>query len=447
MSKTRRGLGNGTMAGARRGSALVMAVVVMGTLLVLSSAFLRLGVTSSNQHGAALDQSRAFYVAEAGIAEAGLALRMGKSGNVASQAQPGTYADGLVWVTAVDLGDSDYQLDSIALCNSGRAAVRAVVHAELNGEPVYAVTSDLPLIVGSNVMVDSYNPNFGSYASQPKVKIPPHNDFVVKTKGTVGSNQGISLATNDRIYGDAIPGPGATITGLGGNTFATGSTLPALQPVPMPPVVVPPIPVTSLVKLINKNDTPAQRTIGPGDFHYGALTIGNQAGLTIKGPAKVVLDAFLSSSGCSMNIDATSGPVEVYFTGAATFVSNMDVTSNSPTAQSVTFNFASALPIDLRSNATFIGMMYAPLATMKVSSNWIVYGSVSARQVQLASNTQLHFDETLLAKKISAGSILTIKSWQRIPLPAAILGHERKDPYVVLGVTEGSLSPASDSYQ
>src|SRR5262245_23707058 len=102
MNQVERGLRTRRRTGGRRGSALVMAVIVMGTLLVLSSAFLRLGVTSSKQHNTALDQSRAFYVAEAGIAEAGMALRMGKSGNVASQAQPATYGDGLVWVTATD---------------------------------------------------------------------------------------------------------------------------------------------------------------------------------------------------------------------------------------------------------------------------------------------------------------------------------------------------------
>jgi len=446
MSMLRRGLGLGRQAGGKRGSALVMAVIVLGTLLLLSSAFLRLGVTSSHQHSTALDQSRAFYVAEAGIAEAGMALRMGKSGNVASQAQPGTYGDGLVWVTASDLGSGDHQLNAVGLCNSGRAAIRAVVHAEMTGTPVYAVTSDLPLLVGSNVMVDSYNPNLGAYAGQPKKKVPPHSDLVVDTKGNIGSNQGINLSTNDRIYGDAIPGPGATTSGLGGNTFATGATLPALQPVPMPPVVVPVI-AASGAKSVKKSDTPAQRTIGPGDFHYTGLTIGNQAAMTLKGPAKIVLDSFTGTSGCSLNIDATAGPVEVFFTGPTTFVSNMTVTSNSPTAQSVTMNFSSNLDVDLKSNANFIGTIYAPLAKVKVSSNWIVYGSVSGRQVQLASNTQLHFDETLLAKKISAGSVLTIKSWQRMPLPATVNGQERTDPYVLLGLKRGTLAKACDSYQ
>jgi hypothetical protein len=446
MTKVRRALGSGTNRGGKRGSALVIAVIMLGTLLVLSSAFLRFGLSSSQQHSAALDQSRAFYIAEAGIAEAGLALRMGKTGNVASQAQPGTYGNGLLWVTATDLGDGEHQLDSVALCHSGRAAIRAVVHAESTGDPVNAVMSDLPLIVGSNVMVDSYNPNFGTYAAQPKVKIPPHNDLVLGTKGTVGSNQGIILSSGDRIYGDATPGPTATITGLGGNTFATGSTLPGLKPIPMPPVVVPSIP-SSGVKLVNKTDTPAQRTIGPGDFHYTGLTVNTQAALTLKGPAKIVLDAFLGTSGCSLKIDASAGPVEVFFTGPAAFVSNMNVTSSSPTAQSVTLNFSSALPVDLKSNANFIGTIYAPLAKASVSSNWIVYGSVSAHQVQLASNSQLHFDETLLAKKIAAGSTLTLRSWQRIPLPDALLGLERTDPYTVLGLKKGTLAKASDSYE
>lgn len=431
--------------GRRRGSALVMAVVVMGTLLVLCAAFLRLGVTASHQHNSALDQSRAFYVAEAGIAEAGLALRGGQSGNVASQAQPGTYGDGLVWVTSTDLGNGDHQLDSIALCNGGRAAIRAVVHAEFTNDPVYGVTSDLPLLSGSNVLVDSYNPNLGTYASQPKVKIPPHNDFVVGTKGRIGSNRAINLSSNDRIYGDATPGPGYGITGLGGNTFVTGSTAPALQPIVLPPVVVPVIP-SSGIKLVSQFDPPAARTIGPGSFHYTALTVGNQAALTLRGPATIVVDSFLSSSGCSLNIDASAGPVEVVFTGPATFVSTMSVTSTSPTAQSIDFKFSSALPIDLNSNASFIGSIYAPLATIRVSSNWIVYGMVSARQVQLASNSSLHFDETLLAAQVSAGSVLTVKSWQRMPLPDDVLGHERTDPYVVLGVQPGTLPRASDSY-
>jgi hypothetical protein len=125
----------------------------------------------------------------------------------------------------------------------------------------------------------------------------------------------------------------------------------------------------------------------------------------------------------------------------------MIVTSNSPTAQSVSFNFSSNLAIDLKSNAAFIGTINAPLAKVSVSSNWIVYGSVSARQVQLASNTQLHFDESLLAKKISAGSNLSIKSWQRMPLPNVVLGLERTDPYVVLGLRRGTLARASDSYE
>jgi hypothetical protein len=351
-----------------------------------------------------------------------------------------------VWVTATDLGNGDHQLDSVALCNSGRAAIRAVVHAEVSGDPVYAVTSDLPLLAGSNVMIDSYNPALGSYAAQPKFKIPPHNDLVLGRNGSISSNHNINLSSNGRIYGTASPGPGGSVTGLGGNTFVLGSTAPSPKLIALPPVVVPVIPSNG-TKVINKKDTPAQRTIGPGSFHYTSLTIGSSAPVTIKGPATIVLDSFTSNSGCSLNIDATTGPVEVCFTGPAKFVSNMQVTSNSPTAQSVTFDFASNLAVDLAASANFIGTIYAPLASVKLSSNWIVYGSVSAKQVSIASNGNLHFDESLLAKKISAGTTLTVKSWQRIQLPDAAHAQERRDPYAVLGLKSGTLDRASDSYQ
>src|SRR5690349_10271400 len=182
---------------SRRGSVLVMTVVLLGTLVVLTAAFLRLGVNLSREHNTNVDDSRAFYVAEAGIAEAGNAILAGKSGNVGTQAAPASFANGIVWVAATNLGNGDYQVDSTALCDSGRAAIRAVLHETFTVDYTQGVTSNLPLVVGSNFLIDSYDPALGSYASQPKKKIPPHNDWVVGTKGNIRSNGNIQLSSGD----------------------------------------------------------------------------------------------------------------------------------------------------------------------------------------------------------------------------------------------------------
>jgi hypothetical protein len=419
-------------------------VLAVATLMVLTASFLRLGTTLSREHSAVLDESRAFNLAEAAVSEAIAGIVSGGNGNVASQAQPATIGDGLCWVTATELGGDDHQLDSTGMCNSGRAGLRVVVHITYHPNFNYAVTSDLPMAVGSNFLIDSYDPALGLYASQPKRQIPGHIDWVVNTKGSLGSNSNIALSTNDRIYGDAHPGPGRSVTGVGGNTFATGSTTPSPTPVLFPPVVVPSIP-SSGIKLVSKLDPIAARTLGPGSFHYSSLNIGNQAAYTIKGPATVVIDSFMTNPGCSLQIDASAGKVAIYFTGATTWVSNMVVTSTAPSAKSIGLSFSSALPVDLAPNATILGTIYAPLATVSVSSNWVNYGSVSAKAVALSSNVNLHYDESLLASWKDLRPSARVTSWTKRALPANLLASGM-DPFQLLRVQRSALPRSSDAH-
>ncbi len=430
---------------ARRGSVLVITVVLLGTLMVLTAAFLRLGVNLSHEHNADLDDSRAFYIAEAGVSESAAAILSGKTGNVASQAAPASYANGIVWATALDLGGIDYQIDATALCDSGRAAIRAVVHKDYHIDYTKGVSSDLPLIVGSNFMMDSYDPTLGTYNSQPKRKLPGHNDWIVNDQGSIASNSDITLASGDRIYGDATPGPGASVFGIGGNTFVTGSTAPALRKIAFPVVTPPALPSLGN-KTVNKNDPIAQRTLTSGSYHFTSLTLQSQAAFTIQGPSTVVIDSLTTSAGCNFNIDATNGPVQVYFTGPTTWVSNMTVTSTAPTAKSVSLFFTSNLPINLQSNADLLGTIYAPTATVAVSSNWHNFGAITAKQVSVASNVFLHFDESLLSQSRQGGAYLVVKQWQRLAVPQSMI-HKRGDPYQLLGVQPGSLPKASNAYQ
>jgi hypothetical protein len=307
------------------------------------------------------------------------------------------------------------------------------------------VTSNLPLVVGSNFVIDSYDPALGSYASQPKRRLPGHNDWIVNTKGNIKSNADINLASGDHIYGDANPGPGAAINGLGGNTFVTGSTTPAVRPVAFPPVQVPSLP-SSGPKIVRKTDPLPARTLSPGSYHFSSLTIGGGAAFTIQGPSTVVLDAFATNAGCNLNVDATNGPVNVYFTGPVNFVSNMTVTSSAASAKSISLFFSSPNPVVLNPNATLLGTIYAPAATVTVSANWRNFGAITANAVVLASNTKLHFDESLLTQGRRGVAVLSIKEWERISVPAAMT-HSRIDPYKLLGLARGSLPRSSDAYQ
>jgi hypothetical protein len=189
---------------------------------------------------------------------------------------------------------------------------------------------------------------------------------------------------------------------------------------------------------VKQNDPVAARTLVAGNYHFTSLTLQNQAAFTIQGPSTVVVDDFKSNSGCSLQIDASNGPVNVYFTGSTKWVSNMDVTSTSPSARSVSLYFTSSDNVDLAANASLIGTIYAPNAAVNVSSNWVVYGAIMSKRMSFASNFQIHYDESLAQNGRNGLPAQSISSWFRMPLPTSQMGKKRSDPFALLGIAKAN---------
>jgi hypothetical protein len=406
-------------------------MMTLVAIAVVGAAFVRLGTSTKLSASAALDQDRAFYLCEAAIAEAGVSLAAGHDGSIASAALPAKFGNGLFWVTSADLGGGDYQLDAEAMCDSGRASVRSIVHQVQNTTVNAAILADTSVTIASNVLIDSYDPSKGSYASQPKQTV--HGTQIVNPRGNARSNAAFSVSANDSFFGNVTPGPGNSVAGIKSSTYVYGSTAAATKTVAFPPVTVPSI-ASQGAKSVAKSDPPASRTLVAGNYHFTSLTIGNQAAFTIQGPSTVVLDSFSTNSGCSLLVDATNGPVSVYFTGPATFVSNMSVSSNSPTAKNISLVFTPSTPVSLASNAMLLGTIYAPNAAVSVSSNWVVYGAVTAKSIDLASNAMIHYDESLGTTGRSSFPVQSIASWYRTVLPLAAPMKKRSDPFALLGV-------------
>jgi hypothetical protein len=229
------------------------------------------------------------------------------------------------------------------------------------------------------------------------------------------------------------PGPGNSVSGIKSSTYIFGSSAAATTPAPLPPVVVPVIASQGALS-VSKNSSAAQRTIAPGNYHYTSLTIGNQTAFTIQGPSTVVLDSFTSNPGCSLLVDASGGPVSVYFTGAASFVSNMTVTSNSTSAKNISLIFSSSNAVSLASNASLLGTVYAPNSAVSISSNWTVLGAVTGKTIDVASNVQIHYDEALSPTGGNGLPTLAISSWFERPMPVGTYARKRTDPFALLGV-------------
>src|SRR5262245_59200820 len=119
-------------ARGRRGSVLVIALMVTMGVAMLGACLLQFSASSARGQIQGVDKKRAFYLAEAGLSESIYGLMIGRSGNIGAATSPAKFGDGVLWVEANKTADGRMVLDSNALCGSGRASLSIVVERHSN---------------------------------------------------------------------------------------------------------------------------------------------------------------------------------------------------------------------------------------------------------------------------------------------------------------------------
>lgn len=398
------------------GSVLVLSLLLLLALGALTASLTVLNVRLHGEHARARDDLRAFCVAEAGLNEAFAVLDENGLDSLRALAYPRPIGAGSYRVEVLDgRDDMEIDVDRIRLRSigeSGRdaAGVQLMIWHEPTGPYEFAAFGAQGVLLHSNVMLDSYDSKDGSYPDGVEYV----NDF-----GNVGSFDKITFDSNVSIYGDALVGPDGVFVDDFSGLQITGDVEAKELSEDMPAITVPSYPTQGILL------TTGNVTIPSGNHHYSAITV-DKGTLTIKGPATVVVDDLLVSSGTKVLVDATDGPVKIYATGDFELRSNSSVTTNTERARDIEVLITSSnLPgggaiIDLNSNAEFMGTIYAPNAALKLSSNFSVYGAVKAAFVELESNTAIHFDEDLLYDQL-VEDIFQRVSWRRLS-PAEFQG-------------------------
>ena len=148
---------------ARRGSALIIALIIIVVVAGLGGGYLQVTTAVTRRQSSEVENLQAFYLAEAGLAEAFQAVRMGRTGQVGSNTAPARHGNGLLWVDALSISDEQVRLESTALVGTGRAALALVV------EPVetpLGFFSDEDLVVDSVLLVDGFDSKEQTYEEQ-----------------------------------------------------------------------------------------------------------------------------------------------------------------------------------------------------------------------------------------------------------------------------------------
>ncbi len=484
--------------GKRAGGALVLALVSVVTVAGLTAAFLQLSTAVSRRQAHMRDKMQAFYMAEAGLAEAWAAVQIKKSGNVGTEEDPALYGDGLFWVEATDMGGRLIQLESTGMVGSATAVLSLVVEEGLETVADLGVYSPTSLDLPPGTFLDGYDSRLGYKdggalrltsdedleklleeflqqmegselgglsgplgASAPRgdrgggtpsppppgddpLELPPAPEPVVvedEFAGRIASGGGITVNGTVElptvIQGDLVPSPQDTVS-MNGTVSVTGSTDPAADDVELPAIEVPVL--NTLAACMHSGSAPLLML--PTEAHLPSLEVAQGSEVIVQGPATLVIDSLTLAAGARLYLDTTEGEVTIYVTTAASFAENAQVLNSTEDPANLSLNISAqpAEPIGLPAGAPIHGVIYAPDAELTVPPGFELFGSLVAQQVTFAAPPRLHFDENL-AEVARERALPSLFSWRIVELENALLGPGANDPFVRLGVNRAALLP------
>jgi hypothetical protein len=392
---------------ARRGGfAFLWAVFFVTMMGALSSPLILMSVSGASEQKQRGSELRAYHMAQAAAGQAVVTIQATGSGKLGSKGTPLNMGSSTYWVEETDIGNDQHSLVATGVNGGMFARVEVVVEETVTaGDPffVHAAFGDTDFYMDSNALVDSYDSEKGTYESQDTNTYKGY-PYAGKA-GHVGSNADIDMYSNTMIFGNASPGPGDSVN-KSGSPYVSGSTVPALDPVAMPPITVP-----SYASSGNLSKSSGTKTLASGNYQYGSISLTSSGILKLVGPANIVVNNLTVDGNAQFRIDSTAGPVNIYCTGSLNVLSNAQIRALNYDPKDVSIWVSSSSPkVFFDSNAKVYATVYAPDNEIEINSNAVVYGAIKADRIELNSNARVHFDTSLLS--VVSGS--TTSTWDRV---------------------------------
>ncbi len=303
---------------------------------------------------------------------------------------PGTYSFSLS--TIEKLSATAYAKERFQFTSTGNgpsnplgSTSQADVVATLRREPaiVYAAFGDTSADLNASANVYSYDS--GTTPS------PTPTDST--GDGDVGSNGNVDVKNG--TYIDGYIGLGddgsneATLTDTGG-TYSGSEDVDRVDPDPL--------------GVVGGEYAAHFTTYSSGNNNASAgisaniinLTPGDT--MTLTGPANYYVTSIDIASGATLDIDTSGGEVNIWLTGAGGVDvkngANINMSVGSlPTDFSIFSDSASS--IKFYNSQDFIGLIYAPLATVELKNSTNFYGAIWANVVDMKSSVNLYYDTSL----------------------------------------------------
>lgn len=193
----------------RRGAALLLSLIAVLAVGAISATLRRVQTTIDGDQRFSIDRRAALYVAEAGIAEATLAISQGKSGAMASEEIPAAFGEGFFWVEAQDRPDRSIELRCTAQVRTAEFVLRSIIVPNMNPITSRGFFGIEGVEIGQGTLIDGFDSSNGSYDSQVTATAPHRTTGLAGRLGTLGQinldgSSGASAESTTFTWGEWI---------------------------------------------------------------------------------------------------------------------------------------------------------------------------------------------------------------------------------------------------
>ncbi|MBI3324847.1 MAG: hypothetical protein HYZ92_06165 [Candidatus Omnitrophica bacterium] len=378
----------GRRARSRRGLILVGSLGLVVILSILGSALLLRGLHEHQMSQQSYAFNRALFYAEASLDTAIDQLRAGNGANLSATA----FGDGRYWAEISQPGSFDYLVTGHGQQTGSQRNLEARMRLTPMSVFQFALFGNSSLTVEGSAITNSYNSAQGLYDPQ-----------TAGSNGDVGTNAttpgGVTINGSIAINGQVVVGPdvadpSSVVVVTGGSALITGNppVVSLSQTMSLPAVTVPQGLTCTPLSIAGQTTTTLSSAVGTYCFTDVKLTGG--ATLTADGPVKIYVTGEFSATG-DTTIGIPASPPSMLILMA----SNEQVTIES----------------NLTGSTQFYGGLYAPTATIDISGNAEVFGSVIARRVDVSGSANVHYDEAMGTLTQPTGLYqVRVRSWREL---------------------------------
>ena len=322
-----------------------------------------------------------------------------------------------------------YTFNSTGYSKDSIKSATSIINIQFEAIPIpamnFAAFGNTKLDTKSSAQILSYNSN----SSNPTTSDPINANFNSTGEADIGSNDWLSTKNNSVIDGNLVigvdcGGANGTLDIHGGTQYSgeIKDNVGRIDPDPLEVTTIGSDYNPTTYATFNDNDT---ALVDPSDgIDSNSISLGNKETLTLSGKSggsNFYISDIDLGKGSELIIDTANGPVNIYLTGGFKSHNQANVSvideNGDPTYDATMLSIISDTTEDIKIQygSDFTGLLYAPLANIKVMNSVDIFGAIWGYNVDLKNSGEVYYDRALAYNHQSEKyKELSLVSWREI---------------------------------